>query len=93
MLDLLCDFVSVNVWNALGTKRQIATILSTSGRRRKRFILSGRKCEAVDLKHDEHDETFDDGPLLICMQHGTSVALRMVFLRRNVNTNPQLLNY
>jgi len=63
MMDLHCDYVSVDVWDALGTNRQNVTKnvekwqLDTDGRRR---IFSGRNRETREVKHDEHDETLEE---------------------------------
>ena len=63
MLDLHCDFVSVDVWDALGTNRQNVTKnvekwqLDTEGKRR---IFSGRNRDVREVKHDEHDKTLDE---------------------------------
>lgn len=60
MLDLHCDFVSVDVWDALGTNRQNVTKnvekwqLDSDGKRR---VFSGRNREAREVKHDEHELT------------------------------------
>jgi protein disulfide-isomerase-like protein len=61
MLD--CDFVSVDVWDALGTNRQNVTKnvdkwqIDAEGQRR---IFSGRNRETRDLVHDEHDRTLEE---------------------------------
>jgi thiol-disulfide isomerase/thioredoxin len=63
MLDLHCDFVSVDVWDALGTNRQNVTKnvekwqLDNDGRRR---VFSGRNRESRELKNQEHDKTIED---------------------------------
>lgn len=63
MLDLHCDYVSVDVWDALGTNRQNVTKnvekwqLDDSGRRR---VFSGRNRETREVKHDEHDVTLEE---------------------------------
>lgn len=63
MLDLHCDYVSVDVWDALGTNRQNVTKnvdkwqIDEQGQRR---IFSGRNREARDLIHDEHDQTLEE---------------------------------
>ena len=63
MLDLHCDFASVDVWDALGTNRQNVTKnvdkwqIDEDGQRR---IFSGRNREARDLLHDEHDQTLEE---------------------------------
>jgi hypothetical protein len=59
-LDLHCDYVSVDVWDALGTNRQNVTKnvdkwqLDEDGRKR---VFSGRNREARELTHEEHDKT------------------------------------
>lgn len=63
MMDLHCDYVSVDVWDALGTNRQNVTKnvekwqLDNDGRRR---IFSGRNRETREVKHDEHDMTLEE---------------------------------
>ena len=63
MMDLHCDYVSVDVWDALGTNRQNVTKnvekwqLDSDGRRR---IFSGRNRDLREVKHDEHDETLEE---------------------------------
>jgi len=63
MLDLHCDYVSVDVWDALGTNRQNVSKnvdkwqIDSEGQRR---IFSGRNREARDLVHDEHDRTLEE---------------------------------
>jgi protein disulfide-isomerase-like protein len=63
MLDLHCDFVSVDVWDALGTNRQNITKnvekwqIDADGRRR---VFSGRNRETREVRHDEHDETLEE---------------------------------
>eukprot|EP00523_Entomoneis_sp_CCMP467_P002725 CAMPEP_0168755696 /NCGR_PEP_ID=MMETSP0724-20121128/20209_1 /TAXON_ID=265536 /ORGANISM="Amphiprora sp., Strain CCMP467" /LENGTH=422 /DNA_ID=CAMNT_0008804333 /DNA_START=87 /DNA_END=1356 /DNA_ORIENTATION=+ len=58
LLDLHCDYVSVDVWDALGTNRQNVTKnvdkwqLDEAGARR---IFSGRNREAREVKHEEHE--------------------------------------
>uniref|UniRef100_A0A7S2E6Q8 Thioredoxin domain-containing protein n=1 Tax=Trieres chinensis TaxID=1514140 RepID=A0A7S2E6Q8_TRICV len=60
---LHCDFVSVDVWDALGTNRQNVTKnvekwqLDGEGVRR---IFSGRNREAREVKHEEHEETLEE---------------------------------
>ena len=62
MLDLHCDFVSVDVWDALGTNRQNITKnvekwqVDTDGSKR----FSGRNRESREVKNDEHDETLEE---------------------------------
>lgn len=62
LLDLHCDFVSVDVWDALGTNRQNVTKnvdkwqLDEAGTRR---IFSGRNREQRELRHEEHDKTLE----------------------------------
>ena len=63
MLDLHCDYVSVDVWDALGTNRQNVTKnvekwqLSADGDVR---LFSGRNREQREVKHDEHDQTLEE---------------------------------
>lgn len=60
LMDLHCDFVSVDVWDTLGTNRQNVTKniekwqLDEDGQRR---IFSGRNREQREVVHEEHDET------------------------------------
>jgi len=57
MLDLQCDYVSVDVWDALGTNRQNVTKnvekwqISEDGDR----MYSGRNREMREVTHQEHD--------------------------------------
>jgi Endoplasmic Reticulum-Golgi Intermediate Compartment (ERGIC) len=61
-LDLHCDYVSVDVWDALGTNRQNVTKnvdkwqLDELGTKR---VFSGRNREAREVAHEEHDKTLD----------------------------------
>jgi thiol-disulfide isomerase/thioredoxin len=63
MLDLNCDYVSVDVWDALGTNRQNVTKsvekwqLSSDGETR---LFSGRNREMREVRHDEHDMTLEE---------------------------------
>jgi thiol-disulfide isomerase/thioredoxin len=63
MMDLHCDYVSVDVWDALGTNRQNVTKnvekwqLDSDGKRR---IFSGRNRDMREVKHQEHDETVEE---------------------------------
>ena len=63
MLDLNCDYVSVDVWDALGTNRQNVTKnvekwqLNSEGNIR---LFSGRNREQREVKHDEHDQTLEE---------------------------------
>ena len=63
LMDLHCDYVSVDVWDALGTNRQNVTKnvdkwqLDASGKRR---IFSGRNREARELRYEEHDMTLEE---------------------------------
>lgn len=58
LLDLHCDYASVDVWDALGTNRQNVTRnvdkwqLDSAGTKR---IFSGRNREARELQHETHD--------------------------------------
>ena len=60
--DLHCDYVSVDVWDALGTNRQNVTKnvdkwqLDDEGKRR---IFSGRNRETREVTHEEHDQTLE----------------------------------
>jgi hypothetical protein len=60
--DLHCDYVSVDVWDALGTNRQNVTKnvdkwqLDELGTKR---VFSGRNREAREVAHEEHDKTLD----------------------------------
>lgn len=62
MLDLHCDYASVDVLDALGTNRQNITKhvekwqLDSEGTRR---IFSGRNREMREVLHEEHDETLE----------------------------------
>ena len=62
MLDLHCDYVSVDVLDSLGTNRQNITKnvekwqLDEYGARR---IFSGRNREMRELAHEEHEETLE----------------------------------
>lgn len=61
--DLKCDFITVDVWDALGTNRQNVTKniqrwqLNAEGQR---GVYAGRQWEGRVLKHDEHDETLEE---------------------------------
>jgi len=63
LMDLHCDFVSVDVWDTLGTNRQNVTKniekwqLDESGQRR---IFSGRNREQREVVHEEHEETLEE---------------------------------
>lgn len=63
MLDLHCDYVSVDVWDALGTNRQNVTKnvekwqVDDTGKRR---IFSGRNREVREVKTEEHEETLEE---------------------------------
>ena len=63
MLDLHCDYVSVDVWDALGTNRQNVTKnvekwqLDGEGKRR---VFSGRNREAREVKHEVHEKTLEE---------------------------------
>mmetsp|Transcript_18878 Transcript_18878/g.46776 ORF Transcript_18878/g.46776 Transcript_18878/m.46776 type:complete len:480 (-) Transcript_18878:27-1466(-) len=62
MLDLQCDYVSVDVWDALGTNRQNVTKnvekwqITESGERQ----YSGRNREQRAVTHEEHDRTLEE---------------------------------
>lgn len=59
LMDLHCDYVSVDVWDALGTNKQNVTKnvdkwqLDEAGTRR---IFSGRNREVRQVQHEEHAE-------------------------------------
>jgi hypothetical protein len=59
LLDLHCDYVSVDVWDALGTNKQNVTKnvdkwqLDEEGTRR---IFSGRNREVREVQHEQHEE-------------------------------------
>jgi protein disulfide-isomerase-like protein len=63
LTDLPCDYVSVDVWDSLGTNRQNVTKnvdkwqLDADGVRR---IFSGRNRDPRELVHDQHDMTLKD---------------------------------
>jgi protein disulfide-isomerase-like protein len=63
MLDVHCDYVSVDVWDALGTNRQNVTKnvekwqLSEDGSTR---LFSGRNREQREVRHEEHDRTLEE---------------------------------
>lgn len=63
LMDLHCDFVSVDVWDTLGTNRQNVTKniekwqLDESGQRR---IFSGRNREQREVVHEEHEESLEE---------------------------------
>ena len=63
MLDLHCDYVSVDVWDALGTNRQNVTKnvekwqISEGGDVR---LFSGRNREQREVRHEEHDRTLEE---------------------------------
>lgn len=63
LMDLHCDFVAVDVWDALGTNRQNVTKnvdkwqLDETGRRR---IFSGRNRDPRALHYEEHDMTVEE---------------------------------
>jgi len=63
MLDVHCDYVTVDVWDALGTNRQNVTKnvekwqISDDGSTR---LFSGRNREQRTVKHEEHDRTLEE---------------------------------
>ena len=63
LLDLHCDYVSVDVWDALGTNKQNVTKnvdkwqLDEDGTRR---IFSGRNRDVRQVAHEEHAETLEE---------------------------------
>lgn len=62
LLDLHCDYVSVDVWDSLGTNLQNVTKnvdkwqLDDEGQRR---IFSGRNRDVREVEHEEHDMTLE----------------------------------
>jgi len=62
MLDVHCDYVSVDVWDALGTNRQNVTKnvekwqISEEGAK----LFSGRNREQREVRHEEHDRTLEE---------------------------------
>jgi len=62
-MDLHCDYVSVDVWDALGTNKQNITKnvekwqLDSFGSRR---IFSGRNRESREVRNQEHEMTLED---------------------------------
>lgn len=79
LLDLHCDFVSVDVWDALGTNRQNVTKnvdkwqLDEGGFRR---VFAGRNRETRELKHEEHGER-EVKELLEKSQNGATSAVEL----------------
>lgn len=73
LMDLHCDYVSVDVWDALGTNRQNVTKnidkwqLDDSGKKR---IFSGRNRETRAVQHEEHDRSLEQ----MHMEEGAAVA-------------------
>jgi hypothetical protein len=63
LLDLHCDYISVDVWDTLGTNRQNVTKniekwqLDEAGTRR---IFSGRNRETREVVNEEHYETLEE---------------------------------
>jgi len=63
LLALQCDYVSVDVWDVLGTNKQNVTKniekwqLDESGNRK---IFSGRNRETREVIHEEHDKTLEE---------------------------------
>ena len=63
LLDLNCDYVSLDVWDALGTNRQNVTKnvdkwqLDEAGVRR---VFSGRNRDARELAHETHDKSLEE---------------------------------
>jgi len=63
MLDVHCDYVSVDVWDALGTNRQNVTKnvekwqISEDGSTR---LFSGRNREQREVRQEEHDRTLEE---------------------------------
>jgi thiol-disulfide isomerase/thioredoxin len=63
MLDVHCDYVTVDVWDALGTNRQNVTKnvekwqISDDGGTR---LFSGRNREQRAVRHEEHEQTLEE---------------------------------
>ena len=63
MLDVHCDYVTVDVWDALGTNRQNVTKnvekwqISEDGGTK---LFSGRNREQRAVRHEEHDRTLEE---------------------------------
>jgi len=63
LIDLHCDYVSVDVWDALGTNKQNVTRnvdkwqLDEEGTRR---IFSGRNRDVREVAHEEHEESLEE---------------------------------
>lgn len=63
LMDLHCDYVSVDVWDTLGTNRQNVTKniekwqLDEDGEKR---IFAGRNREQREVRHEEHEETLEE---------------------------------
>lgn len=78
-LELPCDYVSVDVWDALGTNRQNVTKnvekwkLNDENDDNRRRVLAGvdlgYAATERELKHDEHDDNMDFHQLLHVMQN------------------------
>jgi len=60
---LQCDYLSVDVWDVLGTNRQNVTKniekwqIDEHGRKK---VFSGRNRETREVKHEEHEETLEE---------------------------------
>jgi len=63
LLAIQCDYVSVDVWDVLGTNKQNVTKniekwqLDENGNRRN---FSGRNREIREVRHEEHDKTLEE---------------------------------
>lgn len=63
LFDLHCDYVSVDVWDVLGTNKQNVTKniekwqVDAEGNRRS---FSGRNRETRELRYEEHEETLEE---------------------------------
>lgn len=63
MLDVNCDYVNIDVWDALGTNRQNVTKnvdkwhLDEDGIRR---VYGGRNRESRELEHETHEKTLEE---------------------------------
>lgn len=63
LLDLHCDYVSVDVWDAIGTNKQNVTKnidkwqLDKDGKRR---IFAGRNRDVREVSHETHEQTLEE---------------------------------
>merc|ERR1719446_278200 len=71
MMDLACDYASIDVYDVLGTNTQNITKnvekwqLDENGIKR---IFSGRNREQKDINHDTHHPDIDVFMQMVCMQ-------------------------